>query len=111
MKLLIDQNLSHRLVKPLKEQFPGTEQVRRLGLTDRRDTTIWEYAQQNDFVILTQDEDFADLSSLRGAPPKVVLLRTGNLPTIQVIDLLHSHLLMIYTLLAPDSEVNCLELA
>ena len=51
------------------------------------------------------------ISSLRGAPLKVVLLRTGNLPTVQVIDLLRSHLLMIHTLLAPDSEVNCLELA
>ena len=111
MKLLIDQNLSHRLVKPLQEQFPGTEQVRRLGLTDRRDATIWDHARQHGFVILTQDEDFADLSLLRGAPPKVILLRTGNLPTAQVIALLRNHLLMIYTLLAPDGEVNCLELA
>lgn len=111
MKLLIDQNLSYRLVRPLQEQFPGTEQVRRLGLIDSRDTTIWEYAREREFVILTQDEDFADLSSLRGAPPKVLLLRTGNLPSTQVVELLRSHLLMIYTLLAPESEINCLELA
>lgn len=110
MKLLIDQNLSYRLVKPLQAQFPGTEQVRRLGLTNNRDTSIWEYAPQNDFVILTQDEDFFDLSSLRGAPPKVILLRTGNLPSAEVAELLQGHLLMIYTLLAPESEVNCLEL-
>ncbi|MBD2770333.1 DUF5615 family PIN-like protein [Hymenobacter sp. BT664] len=111
MKLLIDQNLSHRLVKPLQDQFPGTEQVRRLGLTDRRDATIWDYARRHDFVILTQDEDFADLSSLRGAPPKVILLRTGNLPTAQVIALLRNHRRLIYTLLDSDGEVNCLELA
>ena len=110
MKLLIDQNLSYRLVKPLQAQFPGTEQVRRLGLLDHRDTNIWEYARQHDFVILTQDEDFFDLSSLRGAPPKVILLRTGNLPSAEVVELLQGHLLMIYTLLASESEVNCLEL-
>ncbi len=110
MKLLIDQNLSYRLVKPLQTLFPGTEQVRRLGLLDHRDTTIWEYARQHDFVILTQDEDFLDLSSLRGAPPKVILLRAGNLPSAEVAAILQSHLLMIYTLLAPESEVNCLEL-
>ena len=110
MKLLIDQNLSHRLVKPLQAQFPGTEQVRRLGLTNNHDTTIWEHARQNNFVILTQDEDFFDLSSLRGAPPKVLLLRTGNLPSAEVVALLQSQLLLIYTLLAPESEVNCLEL-
>ena len=110
MKLLIDQNLSYRLVKHLQPQFPGTEQVRRLGLTNNRDTNIWEYARQNDFVILTQDEDFLDLSSLRGAPPKVLLLRTGNLPSAEVVTLLQGQLLLIYTLLAPESEVNCLEL-
>ena len=110
MNLLIDQNLSHRLVKPLQAQFPGTEQVRRLGLTNNRDTSIWEHARQNDFVILTQDEDFFDLNSMRGAPPKVLLLRTGNLPSAEVVALLQSQLLLIHTLLAPESEVNCLEL-
>ena len=111
MKLLIDQNLSYRLVKQLQELFPDTEQVRRLGLTDRRDAIIWEYAQREGFVILTQDEDFLDLSLLRGSPPKVLLLRTGNLPSSQVVDLLRNHQLMIYTSLAPESEVNCLQLA
>jgi len=111
MKLLIDQNLSYRLVKQLQELFPGTEQVRRLGLTDRRDTVIWEHAQREGFVILTQDEDFLDLSLLRGSPPKVLLLRTGNLPSAQVVELLREHQLMIYTALAPESEIHCLQLA
>ena len=111
MKLLIDQNLSYRLVKQLQELFPGTEQVRRLGLMDRRDSSIWEYARQNEFVVLTQDEDFLDLSLLRGAPPKVILLRTGNLPSAQVVELLRNQHMMIYRLLAPEGEVNCLELA
>ena len=110
MKLLIDENLSYRLVKPLQEQFPGSEQVRRLGLSARRDAAIWEFARQGEFVILTQDEDFLDLSLARGAPPKVLLLRTGNLPSSQVVTLLRTHHLKIYTLLAPGSEVNCLEL-
>ena len=85
--------------------------MRRLGLTDRRDPIIWEYAQREGFVILTQDEDFLDLSLLRGSPPKVLLLRTGNLPSSQVVDLLRNHQLMIYTSLSPESEVNCLQLA
>lgn len=111
MKLLIDQNLSYRLVKPLQQLFPGTEQVKRLGLTDSKDPRIWEYARQHGFVILTQDEDFLDLSMLRGSPPKILLLRTGNLPRRQVLDLLESHQLKIYTLLAPDGELDCVEVA
>ncbi len=110
MKLLIDENLSYRLVRQLQTQFPGTEHVFRLGLLNQRDTTIWEYGRRNDFVILTQDEDFLDLSSLRGAPPKVILLRTGNLPSKQIYELLLDRHLTIYTLLAHGDEVNCLQL-
>ncbi|WP_205012967.1 DUF5615 family PIN-like protein [Hymenobacter nivis] len=90
--------------------FPGTEQVRRLGLAGHRDISIWEAACQQGFVILTQDEDFLDLSLVRGAPPKVILLRMGNLPSRQVVELLQSHQVTIHTLLAPASEVNCLQL-
>lgn len=111
MRLLIDENLSYRLVRLLSEQFPGTEHVLRLKLTGRRDIVIWDFARQYDYVILTQDEDFLDLSFLRGAPPKVILLRTGNLPSKRVADLLLSQHLKLYTLLGPDGDVNCLELA
>ena len=110
MQLLIDQNLSYRLVRLLSEQFPGTEHVSRAGLMGRRDPAIWEFAREHDYVILTQDEDFWDLSFLREAPPKVILLRTGNLPTRQIANLLLTQHLRIYTLLASDSDVNCLEL-
>lgn len=111
MKLLIDQNLSYRLVKPLQSLFPGTEQLKRVGLTDSKDNHIWEYARQHGFVVLTQDEDFQELSLLRGSPPKILLLRTGNLPSRQVVALLTNHQLRIYTLLAPESDIHCLELA
>ena len=65
---------------------------------------------QYDFVILTQDEDFLNLSLLRTTPPKFIPLKTGNLPSAGVVALLQGQLLMIYTLLAPKSEVNCLGL-
>ena len=34
-----------------------------------------------DFVIFTRDADFIDIANLRGAPPKILLLRAGNLST------------------------------
>lgn len=110
MRLLIDQNLSYRLVRLLAPLFPGTEHVSRLGLLSQRDSLIWDYARQHGFTILSQDEDFLDLSILRGAPPKVVLLCTGNLPSQQVAKLVTSQQLRIYNSLAPDSEINCLQL-
>lgn len=43
-----------------------------------KDSEIWEYAKKNNLLIVTNDEDFFNLSSFRGFPPKVILLKTGN---------------------------------
>ncbi len=78
MKLLLDNNLSHRLVEKLKEHFPNSSHVMFEGMDDSEDHHIWEFAKNNDFTIVTKDSDFNDLSILYGSPPKVIWLRLGN---------------------------------
>jgi len=78
MKLLFDQNLSHRLVHSLQDLFAGSEHVRLLGLDEADDRMIWEHAKALGFVIVTQDADYSDWNKLLGAPPKIVWLRCGN---------------------------------
>jgi predicted nuclease of predicted toxin-antitoxin system len=78
MKLLFDQNLSHRLVRGLQDLFPGSLHVRHLGLAEADDLEIWNYAKERDLVIVTQDSDYPDWNKLRGAPPRIVWLRCGN---------------------------------
>jgi predicted nuclease of predicted toxin-antitoxin system len=41
MKLLFDQNLSHRLLTELGDLFPGSLHVRLLGLAEADDLQIW----------------------------------------------------------------------
>src|SRR5437867_4450249 len=91
MKLLFDQNLSFKLVDRLADLFPGSAQVRRLGLDQADDRAIWEHANRGGFVLVTQDSDFADLAALLGPPPKVIWLRCGNQPTQVVEELLRKH--------------------
>jgi predicted nuclease of predicted toxin-antitoxin system len=43
-----------------------------------KDTEIWEYARNHNMLIITNDEDFLHLSAVKGFPPKVLLIRTGN---------------------------------
>lgn len=43
-----------------------------------KDAAIWNYAKHQDFTIVTNDEDFIDLLTMKGFPPKIILLRTGN---------------------------------
>ena len=89
MKLLLDENLSHRLVARLAEAFPSTASVHQVELRSQSDdTVIWPYAAEQGFAIVSKDEDFRRLSLLRGHPPKVIYLAVGNAGTNQVADLL-----------------------
>mgnify|MGYP001614420471 FL=1 len=89
MKLLFDANLSPKLVSRLAKLFPGSVHVFDTGLAQfTSDETIWEYARNNGFVIVTADSDFVELADQRGAPPKVVRLENCNYRTALVEDLL-----------------------
>lgn len=43
MTLLLDQNLSYRLVAALHKEFPGSQHVRDVGLKDATDEAVWNY--------------------------------------------------------------------
>ena len=88
MKLLLDENLSRRLVPFLQEAYPGTNQVALLGLEQGDDASIWAYARQNDFVIVSQDADFHERSLVFGAPPHFIWLRLHNPSKSQVLNAL-----------------------
>ena len=91
VKLLFDQNLSPKLVKHLADLYPNSDHLDLLGLGTADDTLVWEHARTNDFVVVTKDADFADLSVLRGFPPKVVWIRRGNCSTANIENLLRDH--------------------
>jgi predicted nuclease of predicted toxin-antitoxin system len=78
MRLLLDENLSRRLVPFLQNEYPGSTQVVLVGLEAATDQTLWEYAKANDYVIVTRDADFEELSLVWGQSPKVIWLKTKN---------------------------------
>lgn len=55
MKLLFDENLSRRLAPRLTDLFPDSKHVSDLDLLHARDAAIWEFARQNDFVLVSAD--------------------------------------------------------
>ena len=84
MKLLFDQNLSPKLVHLLADLFPDSRHVQAVGLDCANDDQIWEHARLKGFAIVTKDEDYNNLSVLRGSPPTVIWLQLGNCTTAQV---------------------------
>lgn len=89
MRLLFDDNISYRIVKKLAISFPECLHVSRSGLSaPAPDRSIWDYAKQRGYVIVTFDEDFEDLTNLQGFPPKVIILRIGNTSTRTIAEAL-----------------------
>jgi predicted nuclease of predicted toxin-antitoxin system len=76
--LLFDQNISFRIIKEILPLFPGSKQVREVGLEGKQDREVWGWAKTNGFTLVSFESDFADLSLLFGFPPKVIWLRFGN---------------------------------
>ena len=109
MKLLLDQNISFRLVKKIESVFPGTEQVKKLGLQNKPDKTIWDFAKSNGFTIVTFDIDFYDLSLLQGHPPKLIWIRSGNITTKNLEKLLMEKSNQIKAFI-DDENLSCLEI-
>ncbi len=84
MKLLIDENISRKVVESVSRVFPGSRHVFDTGLCNTEDVIIREYAARNDFVILSKDSDFHDMSILHGIPPKIVWIKRGNCSTKEI---------------------------
>ena len=91
MKLLFDHNLSPRLVNRLGDIYPHSNHLFNLGLDTKEDAVVWQYAVDNEFVIVTKDSDFSELSLIRGFPPKVIWIRIGNCTTNDIESLIRSH--------------------
>lgn len=74
-RYLIDANLPYRW-----DIWHGNEFQHVFDLGDNLpDQAIWQFAQTNDWVIVTKDVDFSDWIMLASPPPRVVHFRIGNL--------------------------------
>ncbi len=63
MKFLFDENIPYRIVKKLKLSLPNFIHVSQTSLRyASADRKIWAYAKAYDYVIVTFDEDFKELS-------------------------------------------------
>ena len=109
MRLLFDQNVSHRILKLLPEFYVDSSTVKKENLIDSSDRKIWEYAKSFDFTIVTQDSDFNDLIALNGFPPKVIWIRSGNLRTEQIAEILTIYSKEISEFIEDDSH-GCFEI-
>jgi len=108
MKLIFDQNISFRLVKKIIDIYPNAKQVKELGLENATDNEIFEYAKKNEYAIVTFDSDFCDLNIIKGYPPKIIWIRTGNTTTKNLEKIIRQKYELINSFLTEN--FGCLEI-
>ena len=85
MKLLFDANISWRVRKQLENDFPNCLHSSAIPVIQpAKDIDIWYFAKQNQFTIVTHDDDFEKLIQTKGAPPKVIIIKAFNQNTKQI---------------------------
>jgi len=89
MKLLFDENISHKILKKIDSVYKESFHCNSIRPLLKNDLEIWEYARNNNFSIVTFDEDFYEWMVLKGFPPKIIWLRTGNTSTNDIANSLN----------------------
>ncbi len=78
MRFLIDAQLPPALAALLVEHGHEADHVFEIGRADAPDRELWRFALEHGAVIVTKDEDFAEMVALEGQAPPVVWIRVGN---------------------------------
>ena len=104
MKLLLDENISLKLVKYLTDNFPESSHIDYLQMQGATDTNIWDFAKEQNYIIVSKDNDFRQRSFLFGFPPKVIWLSVGNGGTTIIKDILLSNILKIKQFSEDETE-------
>lgn len=93
MNFLIDNALSPIIAKGLKEAGFESMHVRDVGMSASSDPVIFEYAKQNDQIIVSADTDFGTLLALwKYSKPSVILFRTSDKRPQSQLSLLLTHI-------------------
>lgn len=109
MRLLLDENISRRILPFIEPVFPGSNHVVLLDMQRFGDKQIWDFARDNGYVIVSKDADFHEMSILYGQPPQLIWLRSGNVKKAEITQNLIANKDQIERALEVEG-VSCLEI-
>jgi predicted nuclease of predicted toxin-antitoxin system len=106
VRVLLDQNLSPKLVRKLADLLPGLESVYEHGLIHSTDPFIFEWARSAAIsAVISADRDFVRLAERLGPPPKVIRIERCDFPSRMIEQLLRREALRIHDFLNSDRAV------
>jgi predicted nuclease of predicted toxin-antitoxin system len=81
----IDANLPPQLAQWLREKFSvNAFSLKDLKMLHSPDKEVYHLASQKNSIILTKDEDFAELLRQKGPPPKIIWITAGNISNLEL---------------------------
>jgi predicted nuclease of predicted toxin-antitoxin system len=96
MKVLCDVHLSYKLVSFLRSRNIDAMHVNQLARGSYTpDSEIAAYADKNEMVLISKDEDFLNSHFLQGKPARLIRVTLGNIPNARLIEIFDQNLLLI----------------
>jgi predicted nuclease of predicted toxin-antitoxin system len=93
MKMLCDVHIPYKLVNFLRSQGIEAVHVNRiLAKWYTKDSDICQYADDNDYVVVTKDVDFRNSHFVKGRPRKLLRVNLGNIPNQELIQIVGDNL-------------------
>jgi predicted nuclease of predicted toxin-antitoxin system len=110
LRILLDQNLSPKLIRKLADVMPALESVYDHDLVGASDPVIFDWARRMQFLALVStDRDFVHLAERLGPPPKVIRIERCDFPARVIEHLLRQEALRIHAFLESDRAVLLLK--
>jgi predicted nuclease of predicted toxin-antitoxin system len=85
MRFLCDVHIRYKLVAFLQKKNCNAYHVNDILSDKAQDFEIATYADENDCIVITKDEDFKNSFLLSGTPKKLIKLNTDNSSTKQIL--------------------------
>ena len=107
MKFIVDAQLPKALSNFIK--FKGIDSIHTLELADKNKTQdgfITRLATDEQRIVITKDSDFLESYVLRKEPPKLLLIKTGNIRNSELIILFDKHIELIVELFSMNSLIE-----
>lgn len=110
MRILLDQNLSPKLVKRLADVLPGLERVYDHDLVGASESFLFDWAARSSVAaLISADLDFVHLAENLGPPPKVIRIEQCDFPSKIIEQILRRDLLRIHDFLESKRAVFLLK--
>ncbi len=96
MKFIIDAQLPQKLADFLvRKGFDSIHTLQLLAKNKTKDKQIIQISEEQKRVVITKDYDFLESFLIIGKPPKLLLVKTGNISNKELLKLFEQQLTVI----------------